>query len=85
VEVVVYVKDCSCVYVQITTLVNHKEKPIKSEKTLQALAQVGHAVNMAVQRFVDIGESIAEENGDIRRDMSEACQEARVAGKWRRC
>lgn len=67
--------------VQITTLVNHKEKPIKSERTLQALAQVGHAVNVAIQRFVDIGESIAEENGDIRRDMCEACQEARASGE----
>ena len=67
-------------FVQITTLVNHKEKPIKSERTLQALARVGQTVHVAVERFVEIGETIADENPEIRREMCEACQEARAAG-----
>ena len=65
---------------QITTLVNAKEKPIKSERTLRALVRVGQAVNLAVERFVSVGESIAEENLEIQHDMCEACKEARAAG-----
>ncbi|KAK2143373.1 hypothetical protein LSH36_848g00063 [Paralvinella palmiformis] len=64
----------------ITTLVNAKERPIKSEKTLRALVRVGQAVNLAVERFVTVGEAIADENPEIRDDMSEACREARLAG-----
>ena len=59
---------------------NAKERPIKSEKTLRALVRVGQAVNLAVERFVSVGEAIAEENPEIHDDMSEACKEARLAG-----
>ena len=67
---------------QITTLVNHKEKPKKSDKTIRALVRVGQAVNLAVERFVCVGESIAEENPEISHDMCEACKEARNAGQF---
>ena len=71
-----------CVFsLQITTLVNAKEKPIKSERTLRALVRVGQAVNLAVERFVSVGESIAEENPEIQHDMCDACKEARAAGR----
>ena len=59
---------------------NHREKAFKSEKTLKALVRVGQAVHLAVERFVTVGESIAEENAEIKTDMCEACKEARVAG-----
>ena len=65
---------------QITTLVNHKERPRVSDKAAKALIRVGHAVNVAVEKFVLVGQSIAEENDEIRNDMCEACQEARSAG-----
>ncbi|XP_052829405.1 alpha-catulin isoform X1 [Octopus bimaculoides] len=65
---------------QITTLVNHKEKTKVSEKTLRVLVQVGQVVNRAVGKFVSVGESIAEENPEIKNEMCEACQEARQAG-----
>ncbi|GFV98751.1 alpha-catulin [Trichonephila clavipes] len=65
---------------QITTLVNAKEKPIKSEKTLRAIVHVGQAVNFAVQKFVSVGEAIADDNCDIKSDMYEACKDARTAG-----
>lgn len=68
-------------FLQITTLVNHRDKPIKSERTLRALVRVGQAVSLAVERFVTVGESIAEENPDIRHDMREACKEAKMAGE----
>ena len=55
---------------------------MKSEKTLKALARVGQAVNLAVERFVSLGESIAEENADFREDMCQACAEARQAGMF---
>ncbi|GIX71943.1 alpha-catulin [Caerostris darwini] len=65
---------------QITTLVNAKEKPIKSEKTLRAIVHVGQAVNFAVQKFVSVGEAIADDNCEIKSDMYEACKDARTAG-----
>uniref|UniRef100_A0A8C4SVB7 Alpha-catulin n=1 Tax=Erpetoichthys calabaricus TaxID=27687 RepID=A0A8C4SVB7_ERPCA len=65
---------------QITTLINHKDKPKKSEKTLHAIQRVGQAVNLAVGRFVTVGEAIALENEELKEEMSFACLEARRAG-----
>uniref|UniRef100_T1IXC7 Alpha-catulin n=1 Tax=Strigamia maritima TaxID=126957 RepID=T1IXC7_STRMM len=65
---------------EITTLVNHKEKALKSEKTLRAIVRVGQAVNLAVERFVTVGEAIADDNPEIKMEMYEACKEARAAG-----
>jgi hypothetical protein len=70
---------------QISTLVNFKEKPRSSsatnEKTLNAINRVGEAVYMAVERFVSVGESIGNENPEIKSDLIDACREARIAGK----
>ena len=44
------------------------------------MVRVGHVVNMAVERFVKVGEAIARENPDIQHDMCNACQEAKAAG-----
>uniref|UniRef100_A0A8C5PYI0 Alpha-catulin n=1 Tax=Leptobrachium leishanense TaxID=445787 RepID=A0A8C5PYI0_9ANUR len=65
----------------ITTLINHKEKPKKSEKTLQAIQRVGQAVNQAVGRFVTVGETIGNENRELKEEMTFACSEARRAGE----
>ncbi|XP_077348128.1 alpha-catulin isoform X2 [Lithobates pipiens] len=65
----------------ITTLINHKEKPKKSDKTLQAIQRVGQAVNQAVARFVTVGETIASENRELKEEMGFACSEARRAGE----
>jgi hypothetical protein len=35
----------------------------------------------AVERFVTVGETIADDNPDIKQDMYEACKEARAAGE----
>ncbi len=43
--------------------------------------RVGQAVNLAVDRFVTVGEKIGEENPEINHDMCEACRDAKVAGK----
>ncbi|ESO99195.1 hypothetical protein LOTGIDRAFT_141992 [Lottia gigantea] len=67
---------------QITTLVNHKDKTKVSEKSQRALVKVGQLVNIAVERFVVVGESIADENVEIRDDMLDACLEAKMAGKY---
>ena len=67
-------------HVQITTLVNAKEKPVRSERTLSALVRVGQAVNLAVERFVGVGEAIACDNPEIQREMCDACRDARAAG-----
>uniref|UniRef100_H3AZG0 Catenin alpha like 1 n=1 Tax=Latimeria chalumnae TaxID=7897 RepID=H3AZG0_LATCH len=65
---------------RITTLINHKDKPKRSEKTLRAIQRVGQAVNLAVGRFVTVGEAIANENEELKEEMSIACNEARRAG-----
>ncbi|KAG1695753.1 Alpha-catulin [Nymphon striatum] len=64
----------------ITTLVNAKEKPIKSVKTLRAIVKVGQAVNNAVEKFVSVGEAFSNGNPEITADMYDACKEARSAG-----
>ncbi|XP_072046849.1 alpha-catulin-like [Amphiura filiformis] len=66
---------------QITTLVNHREKPKRSEKTCKAIERVGQAVNLAVERFVTVGEAIGDDDSDIKKEMYRSCQEARLAGK----
>ncbi|XP_078273966.1 alpha-catulin isoform X2 [Rhinoraja longicauda] len=66
---------------QITTLINHKEKPKKSEKTWRAIQRVGQAVSLAVGRFVAVGEAIASENEELKEEMYFACQETRRAGE----
>ncbi|XP_064202495.1 alpha-catulin-like isoform X2 [Anguilla rostrata] len=65
---------------QITTLINHKDKLKKSGKTQRALQRLGQAVNVAVGRFVTVGQAIATENLELREEMSLACSEARRAG-----
>ncbi|BFZ21985.1 hypothetical protein BsWGS_25024 [Bradybaena similaris] len=65
---------------QITTLVNHKERTRLTDKQQRALERVGVAVSSAVDRFVSVGQSLAEENLDIKADMCLACHDARMAG-----
>ncbi|XP_019871343.1 alpha-catulin isoform X3 [Aethina tumida] len=45
-----------------------------------AVARVGQAVNCAVERFVTVGETIADDYPEVRQGMYEACKEARQAG-----
>ncbi|XP_020851348.1 alpha-catulin isoform X1 [Phascolarctos cinereus] len=66
---------------QITTLINHKDKTKRSDKTLQAIQRVGQAVNLAVGRFVTVGEAIASENWDLKEEINIACLEAKQAGE----
>ncbi|XP_060054969.1 alpha-catulin [Erinaceus europaeus] len=66
---------------QITTLINHKDSTKKSDKTLQAIQRVGQAVNLAVGRFVKVGEAIANENWDLKGEINTACIEAKQAGE----
>lgn len=74
------------IYLQISTLIQHRsERPhvtsATSERTLRAIGRVGQAVNLAVERFVTVGETIADDNLDIKQDMYDACKEARAAGE----
>ncbi|XP_018903579.1 alpha-catulin isoform X2 [Bemisia tabaci] len=65
---------------QISTLINHRERGYCSERSIRAVARVGQAVNLAVERFVTVGETIADDNPEIKTDMYQACKEARAAG-----
>lgn len=42
-----------------------------SERNLRAVARVGQAVNLAVERFVTVGETIGDDNAEIKLDMFE--------------
>ncbi|XP_075971719.1 alpha-catenin related isoform X7 [Anticarsia gemmatalis] len=46
-----------------------------------AVQRVGAAVCCAVERFVAVGETIADDNPDVRHSMVLACKEARAAGR----
>ncbi|XP_055840139.1 alpha-catulin isoform X1 [Episyrphus balteatus] len=52
----------------------------RCDHTLRVMCRIGQAVSLAVERFATVGESIAENNVEIRMDMHEACHEARSAG-----
>ncbi|CAG9533180.1 unnamed protein product [Cercopithifilaria johnstoni] len=70
---------------QITTLVNFKESYLssskkRSEKALRSALKIGSAVETAIERFVVVGETIADENPDVQPEMYDACHEARLAG-----
>lgn len=67
---------------QISTLVSHRERSLCSERSIRAVARVGQAVNLAVERFVTIGETIADDNPEIKTEMYQACKEARAAGQY---
>lgn len=45
------------------------------------MQRVGAAVCCAVERFVAVGETIADDNPDVRHSMVLACKEARAAGQ----
>lgn len=49
------------------------------------MARVGQGVNLAVERFVTVGETIADDNPEIKQEMYEACKEARNAGESNHC
>lgn len=66
---------------QISTLLSHRERSICSERSLRVVARVGQAVNVAIERFVTVGESIADDNPEIKTDLYQACKDARVAGE----
>ena len=52
----------------------------KKEHSRHAAIRIGEAVNLAVERFVTVGETIADEYPEIKGGMEEACKEARSAG-----
>lgn len=47
---------------------------------MSTFGNIGHSLSTAVERFITIGEIIAEENNDIKADMYEAAKDARDAG-----
>lgn len=80
-KITFFLSFCACVFFfQITTLVSAPDRPLKAERSRRALGRVGRAVQAAVERFVLVGETIADDNSEIKLDMYEACREARQAG-----
>ncbi|XP_070066624.1 alpha-catulin isoform X1 [Drosophila virilis] len=56
-------------------------RDIDNEQIMSTFGNIGHTLSISVERFITIGEIIAEENTDIKVDMYEAAREARDAGK----
>ncbi|XP_030246151.1 alpha-catulin isoform X1 [Drosophila navojoa] len=56
-------------------------RDIDNEHIMSTFGNIGHSLSISVERFITIGEIIAEENTDIKVDMYEAAREARDAGK----
>ncbi|CAB0042563.1 unnamed protein product, partial [Trichogramma brassicae] len=65
---------------QVSKLMSHRDRPFRCDRNPGVLARVGQGVNLAVERFVTVAETIADDNPDVKQDMYEACKEARVAG-----
>ncbi|XP_055312138.1 alpha-catulin [Sitodiplosis mosellana] len=74
---------------QISTVAQHRSERQHSaaaaaaaaaERTLRVIDRIGQSVNLAVERFVTVGETIADDNPEIKQDMYDACKEARTAG-----
>lgn len=67
---------------QISTLVEHRSGSTCGSLRATAIARVGQAVNLAVERFVTVGETIADDYHEVKQGMYEACKDARAAGKF---
>ena len=50
------------------------------DNTGPALARLGKSIGLSVEMLATVGESIGDENPDIRGDMLKACRESRVHG-----
>ncbi|XP_054711604.1 alpha-catulin-like [Uloborus diversus] len=50
------------------------------DKHLNAIVRCGQAVHLSIERFVTLGEALADDNAEIKVDMYEACRDARAAG-----
>ncbi|ALC42630.1 alpha-catenin-related [Drosophila busckii] len=59
----------------------YRLRDIDNEQIMSTFGNIGHSLSIAVERFITIGEIIAEENVDIKADMYDAAKEARDAGK----
>lgn len=69
--------------IQASSIGQHRsDRPhtTSGERTLRVIGRIGQSVNLAIERFVTVGETIADDNAEIKQDMYDACKEARSAG-----
>ncbi|KAG8194925.1 hypothetical protein JTE90_021386 [Oedothorax gibbosus] len=57
-----------------------RERPLRADKALSSIVRCGQAVHLSIERFVTLGEALADDNSEIKVDMYEACRDARAAG-----
>ncbi|XP_053213884.1 alpha-catulin-like isoform X2 [Panonychus citri] len=57
-----------------------REKLTKSEKTHRALVRIGQSINQSIERFALVGETIGDDNPEIKIDMVDSCKDVRTAG-----
>ena len=60
---------------------NRGDKLSKAEKQCRSLSRVGLSISQAVERFASVGETIGDDNPEIKLGMVDACKDARTAGK----
>ncbi|XP_037950283.1 alpha-catulin isoform X2 [Teleopsis dalmanni] len=58
-----------------------KQKNMRNDDKIWTFARIGQTINLSVEKFIAIGEVIAQNNPDIKPDLSESCKEALNAGK----
>lgn len=60
-------------------LLSGREK--KESKLCRKLARLGQFVNTSVERFASVGETIGNDNPEVKHDMYDACRDVKTAGK----
>ena len=66
---------------QITTLVNIREKVKLTDKSKNILKNAGVNIQKAIDTFSNVGQAIAAENDEIANEMQDTCAEALNSGK----
>ena len=52
---------------------------VGQETTARDMLRVGQALHVSVEKFLSLGESIAQDNAEAKLQMLEACKDARIA------
>lgn len=66
---------------QITTLVNLRERIRLTDKSKKVLKNAGINIQKAIDTFSSVGQAIAAENNEIANDMHDTCSEALKSGE----
>lgn len=69
---------------QVTTVAQYRSdrhQPIV-ERTFRIIGRIGQSLNLAIERFVTVCETIADESPHFKKDMFDLCKSARTDGMY---